>query len=142
MAKRIHRSEKDKMVGGVCSGLAKYFDIDVVIIRLLWVLLFFLEGSGLIAYIIAWVIIPSDNSIESGSLEFEDEESRMADEPNSKSNSTVGGSQVVGLILVAMGIFLLAKNYVPYFPWHKLWPLVLIAAGIGIIAYNSRGERK
>lgn len=138
MAKKIYRSEKDKMIGGVCGGLAEYFNIDVVIIRLLWVLLFFLEGSGLIAYLIAWVVIPSDNSIRYDSFGSE-----VVDEkPNHKESSTISGSHVVGLILIVLGILMLVKNYVPYFPWHKLWPLALIAAGVGLIVHNARGDRQ
>jgi len=56
--KRLYRSGKEKVLGGVCGGIAEYLDIDPTIIRLLWVLWFFVFGSGLLAYIIAWIIIP------------------------------------------------------------------------------------
>ncbi len=60
--KRLYRSRKDRILGGVCSGLAHYFEIDPVIIRLLWVLLTFAMGFGILAYLIAWVIIPEEPS--------------------------------------------------------------------------------
>ena len=58
--KRLYRSGKDKMLGGVCGGIAEYFNIDPTIIRLLWVLWILAFGSGILAYIIAWVVIPKN----------------------------------------------------------------------------------
>ena len=55
--KRLYRSN-DKMVAGVCAGIAEYFDIDPTLIRLGWVVLTFIGFSGLLAYIIAAIIIP------------------------------------------------------------------------------------
>lgn len=56
--RRLYRNPNDKVLGGVCSGLAAYFDIDPVIIRLIMVILFLAGTLGLWAYIIAWAIIP------------------------------------------------------------------------------------
>jgi phage shock protein C len=56
--RRLYRNPNDKMLGGVCSGLANYFDIDPVIVRLIMVVLFLGAGIGLLAYIIAWIVIP------------------------------------------------------------------------------------
>jgi len=58
--KKLLRSRKNKVIAGVCSGIGKYFDIDPVVIRLLWVVLTIFTGffMGILAYIIAWVIIP------------------------------------------------------------------------------------
>lgn len=57
-ARRLFRNPNDKMLGGVCSGVANYFDIDTVIVRLLFAIMFFTAGVGLLAYILAWIIIP------------------------------------------------------------------------------------
>lgn len=59
MKKRLYRNESEKMIAGVCSGIAEYFDIDPTLIRLAWVLFCALGGSGIIAYIIAAIIIPA-----------------------------------------------------------------------------------
>lgn len=56
--KRVYRSRTDKKIAGVCGGLAKYFDVDPVIVRLLWIFLLFFGGAGIILYIIAWIVIP------------------------------------------------------------------------------------
>ncbi|MCK4944106.1 MAG: PspC domain-containing protein, partial [Candidatus Aminicenantes bacterium] len=50
--KRLYRSQKDKIIAGVCGGIGEYFGIDPVIIRIITVILFFWGGSGIIAYII------------------------------------------------------------------------------------------
>ena len=56
--KKIYRSKKERMIGGVCGGIAEHLDTDPTIVRLLWVLGSLLWGAGLIAYLIAWIIIP------------------------------------------------------------------------------------
>ncbi len=58
MKKRLYRSKKDRMLGGVCGGIAEYFDVDPTLIRLAWVVFTFFGGSGVFAYIIAWIIVP------------------------------------------------------------------------------------
>jgi phage shock protein C len=55
--KRLYRSKKERILGGVCGGLAEYFEVDPTIVRLLMVLLLF-TGSGILFYIIAWIIMP------------------------------------------------------------------------------------
>ncbi len=61
---RLLRDPFDKVIGGVCSGVAHYFDIDPVMIRLLMAILFMVFGIGFIAYIIAWMVIPAARSRE------------------------------------------------------------------------------
>ncbi len=56
--RRLFRNPNDKMLGGVCSGVANYFGIDPVIVRLVFAILFLTAGIGIIAYILAWIIIP------------------------------------------------------------------------------------
>ncbi len=61
MEKRLYRSNSEKMLGGVCGGLGKYFSVDPTIIRLAWVVFSLCGGAGLLAYLIAWIIIPSES---------------------------------------------------------------------------------
>jgi phage shock protein C len=56
--KKLMRSSTDKKIGGVCAGLADYFDMDPTIIRLVWVLLVICGGTGVIAYIVLWIVLP------------------------------------------------------------------------------------
>ena len=61
---RLLRDPYDKVIGGVCSGVGHYFDIDPVIVRIIMVALFFTFGVGFIAYLIAWMVIPAARSRE------------------------------------------------------------------------------
>lgn len=58
MGKKLYRSRMNRQVSGVCGGLADYFNIDATIIRLIWLLAFLFGGTGLLAYIIAAIVIP------------------------------------------------------------------------------------
>ncbi len=60
MKKRLYKSSTDKKICGVCGGIANYFDVDPTVIRLIWVIFTLAGGSGLIAYIIAAIIMPDE----------------------------------------------------------------------------------
>jgi phage shock protein C len=56
--KRLYRSRTETMLGGVCSGLARYFSMDPTLVRVIFVLLFLLAGHGLLIYLVLWIIVP------------------------------------------------------------------------------------
>ena len=58
MNKQLMRSSRDKKIAGVCAGVAYYFDIDPTIVRVIWGVLAFGYGAGIVAYIILWIIAP------------------------------------------------------------------------------------
>ena len=58
--KRLFRSRKDRILGGVCGGIGNYFNLDPVLVRVLWAVSFFVFGAGFLAYIIAWIIVPEE----------------------------------------------------------------------------------
>ena len=60
--KKLYRSDENKMLAGVCGGIAEYFGVDPTLIRLAWVVFSLLGGSGLLAYILAAIIIPRNDS--------------------------------------------------------------------------------
>lgn len=60
MSKKLYRSKTQRMIGGVCGGIAEYFNVDPTIIRLIWAFLIIFWGTGLLAYLIAWLIIPEE----------------------------------------------------------------------------------
>lgn len=60
MEKKLYRKSNGKMIAGVCAGLADYLNIDVTVVRLLAAILILCAGSGLLIYLIAWIIMPSD----------------------------------------------------------------------------------
>lgn len=58
MKKQLMRSGRDKKIAGVCAGVAHYFDMDPTIVRVIWGVLAFGYGAGIVAYIIVWIIAP------------------------------------------------------------------------------------
>jgi phage shock protein C len=57
-SRKLYRSRSDKMLAGVCGGLSNYLNLDATVVRLLFVLLFFLGGHGLLIYLILWILMP------------------------------------------------------------------------------------
>ena len=58
MGKRLYKSNSDKKLDGVCAGIAEYFDIDPTVVRLLWVFATLFVGAGVLAYIVAAIVMP------------------------------------------------------------------------------------
>lgn len=148
MTDKLYRSEADKKIGGVCGGLADYFDIDSTLIRLVVLLTFFMGGVGLFLYIIAWVVIPVNPRYQSGaaygnSINVVDEmKESVQDIGNSaqsfaqdlKAVNPFHRKRYVGIGLMILGVIFLLDQWFPYFfDWGKMWPLILILVGVGII---------
>lgn len=58
--RKLYRSRNERMIGGVCGGLARYFNVDPTVIRLLFVLGFFLFSSAFWAYLVLWIVVPEE----------------------------------------------------------------------------------
>jgi phage shock protein C len=58
--KRLMRPRADRKIAGVCAGFAEYFDLDVTLVRLMWLIVSFMTGVGLLAYPIAWIVMPEE----------------------------------------------------------------------------------
>ncbi len=56
--KRLYRSRYNKVIGGVCQGMANYFNLDPSLVRIAWVIFTLFGGAGILAYIICWIVIP------------------------------------------------------------------------------------
>lgn len=74
----LYRSQKNRIIGGVAGGLGEYFGVDVVLVRLLWVLAIFLGGGGLFVYVIAWIIIPDETQAFTGPVRRTERRGRPA----------------------------------------------------------------
>ena len=61
--KRFYLSDTDKKIAGVCGGIAEYFAVDSLLVRIGFVILFFGVGSGLLAYILLWLLAPRKNNL-------------------------------------------------------------------------------
>lgn len=146
--KRLYRSQKDKIIAGVCGGIGEYFGIDPVIIRIITVILFFWGGSGIIAYIIGMIIIPLDP----GPVDKDQKKTTKAVSTGDKKEVVKAGGDsgalIIGIVLVVVGGIFLMRNipfFNEYYWWfrhqigHIFWPAVLIALGAFMII---RGTKK
>lgn len=88
MQKKLYRSETDKMLGGVCGGIGEYFEIDPTIVRLLFVLITLSGGAGIFAYLILWIVVPTQSSVLMSSDEVIDQNTKEVKE---KVKKTVEG---------------------------------------------------
>lgn len=59
--KRLHRSRTDRVIAGVCGGLADYFGVDPILVRVLWVVAVLSFGAGLLAYVLLWLFVPQES---------------------------------------------------------------------------------
>ena len=129
MKKRLYRSRKDRMVWGVCGGLAEYFNIDPVIVRLVFVLLIFADGLGVLAYIVMAIIFPSEEKVA---------------RPNKSELETIEGAtrrnRVLGIILIIIGVLILIANFFRewWLQWINIWPLIIVGLGLIILLLNAR----
>ena len=121
--KKLKRNTQNKVIGGVCSGLADYFGIDTALMRVIFVLLFLFGCSGFLIYLILWIAIPDGNTPQNQQFA----EVRPTEPSNGK------GGWVAGLLLVLLGCCCLIGNLVPSFSWRTYWPVLLILAGLILI---------
>lgn len=114
----LRRSRTDRVIGGVCGGLGRYLGIDPLLLRIAAVALALGGGTGVLAYIIAWIFIPECRANDDVAM------------PNAQS-ATV--SLLVGGVLLALGAMLLIRQIVPWLELGMVWPLLLLAVGVLII---------
>lgn len=129
-SKRLYRSRTNKMIGGVCGGIAEYLDVDPTVVRIGWIVIsLFPLIPGILVYVIAWIIIPREPGV---------------DNPSSAAPHN-SAAAILGLLFVALGTLLLLSN-LDVFRWDHWWhiswdyvvPLLLIAAGVFFVVRTSQ----
>ena len=127
MEKKLQRDTNNKVIGGVCSGLANYFGIDASVLRLLLAFLILFAGTGFWLYIILWIVMPE--AVSQPTAENVDAVMPDAVEPS----KAIKGNLIVGLILIGLGALGLLHRFVPAFNWQMVWPIALIVLGLVLI---------
>ena len=149
--KKLYRSRQNRVLGGVCGGIAEYFNIDPVIVRVVAVAFFFMGGSALLAYIIGLIIIPNepfDLSVPLTQAPMPGTTTTPTAAPVVAAGANNSLPLVLGIVLIFIGVVFLLHN-IPFFnpfywrAWHFarhfFWPSLLIVFGVYIIA---RGWKK
>ena len=132
-ATRLYRSQNNKVIAGVCGGIAEYMNVDPTVVRVAWILLSILPlVPGIIIYVVAWVIIPKHPS-------------QTASPRNAGSFS---GAGAVGVFFIIIGALFLMSN-LHLFHWRDWWdiswdylvPVLLIGAGILFLVKSGQSEK-
>jgi phage shock protein C len=141
-SRKLYRSRKDKMLGGVAGGLAEYFDVDPTIVRIIFVVTLFLGGGGLIAYIIMWIVVPEEPFVivppdtsagQAAAGETPGPDPQVAYQSRHHRRSSLGG-----IILLVLGVLFLLDNFIPHFCFGDFWPVILIAIGAGLLMRSQK----
>ncbi len=144
MERRLYRSRKNRVIAGVAGGIGEYFDIDPVFIRVIFVLATLAGASGILAYIILWIVVPNERFDFESKLQTAEGGTVMEDKNLSREygyrkrhNSLTGG-----VVLIVLGLLFLANNYLPHFDFSDTWPLILIAIGVALIFGSIHKDEK
>ena len=139
MSERLYRSVDDRMIAGVCGGVAARLDIDPSIVRIVWALLILPSGLiALAAYLVMWLVVP-----EAPAGVVTHPVTRMR-RPGAGAPSRDGFTLVVGGALVLLGAWFLLRDLFPVLDPGRLWPAALVLLGIGLVAWafqRSRNDR-
>ncbi len=154
MEKKLFRSTQNKVVAGICGGLAEYFDIDPVIVRVIFVVATFGWGFSILAYFILWIIVPVNRmpfpSEKAEALEMNDETGSFTESLNYQKNyiqskGTSNGKIAFGVVLIVIGLIALLNNLIPEIEFKYVFPIILIIIGIAIlmkIPNRNHNEKK
>lgn len=141
---RLMRSESDRMVSGVCGGIAAYLGVDSVFVRLAFLLLVFASGIGLILYIALMILMPSESSIDRSPSEVAQENiGQMGDDFTAgvkRVQRHPRGPTIAAGLLILLGFYFLFENlgWLNWIDGDLFWPIALIGLGLFLIARRSQ----
>lgn len=134
----LKRNPKNKVIAGVCSGLADNLHLDPTLVRLFFVLLAVFAFGGVIVYIVLWAILPEDNYVNAN----EDASANtFENEPVSSSDQSGKAQLVVGITLISVGALFLIGSFIPQINVWDFWPVGLIAIGT-LVLHQSTNKLK
>jgi phage shock protein C len=118
---RLYRSATDKVIAGVCGGLAAYFKIDPVLVRVAFIVFAIAGGASLLLYVILWIAVP------------------LGDTTGTPAVRAVSG-ETTAIALIGIGMIWLLANFgvFSFIDWKVGWPIVLIALGVALLFRRTR----
>lgn len=153
MGRQLYRPTRNRVIAGVCGGFADYFNIDPAIIRILCIILA-LTGTGFLAYILAWIIMPDERNLgtsngstwdngtsggfgSTGGFDGGASEKDNWDRPVGAKYDSEKNKFIIGAGLVGFGVLLLIRQLIPDFGPKFFVPMLLVIIG-GAIIYKGR----
>jgi phage shock protein C len=149
MSGRLERSRANRVISGVCGGIAEYLDIDATFVRVVMVILAFPFGVGILIYFVLLFLMPNPGEATPFVRAAGTAQTTVVDPANPVTPAAprVVDPMVVerrrngiGLLLVAVGVVFLLGNVgaFRFVDWRYIWPLVVIALGVYLVAQRSR----
>lgn len=152
--KRLVRTSKNKMLGGVAAGIGNYFDLDPNIIRFLFIVLTVFGGSGVLMYLLLWLLLPSDTSETSGGRDtmrenigqmketvqgFAEDIKKEVTPEKTETEQKPKSQGYLGVILVVLGIGFLLINLglLDMYIIRRFWPVLLVFLGVSLLSKNE-----
>jgi phage shock protein PspC (stress-responsive transcriptional regulator) len=142
MNNNLHRSVKNKILGGVCGGLGEFFRVDPTVVRIIFILITIFAGSGIFIYLLLWLLIPSqknigvisEDTIKESFEEMKDRASTFAHDISHSTNHKSNRS-LWAVLIILLGFFFLLQNLgiISAFSMDHTWPILLIILGLFII---------
>lgn len=138
--KKLYRSKTNRVIFGVCGGLGEYFEIDPLIVRILFIILSLANGAGIIAYILLAIIVPEEGGRAKKNGDSESEE--KAEESKDNGAWLKNTKNIVGLIIVIFGLDILFEQVFQYsffslINWGIVLGLIVILIGAKIISKSN-----
>ena len=154
MPKRLTRNTRGAVLAGVAGGFGRYLDVDPVLARLGFVLLAFVNGLGVLIYLAGWALMPREDALApedaaapppagAGLEALRDAGNQFVAEVHKATSDTASAQLAIGSVLVLTGAVFLAHNlgwlHWPYWMrFETLWPLLLVALGLGLVAKSRK----
>lgn len=149
VTKRLQRNVRNRFIGGVCAGIAEYLNIDAVLVRLFFVLLVLFGGSGMLLYIILWIVMPSESKVYYDDLldEYQaksesQNEILETEKPLRANDSTI--QLVIGMVFIIAGLLFLGLLFLPRFNFVDLCfvGLTILGALLVITSFKTVKTKK
>lgn len=141
--KKLYRDVEHSSIGGVASGLADFFDMDITIFRVLFVITAIFAGGGVALYIILWIVVPPKPVIANSQPEVIVESTNTSegeDVKDIKNKYNKNRGITGGLILIILGVIFLTNIFIDI-PFRNLWPILVITMGVIIVVSGFANKK-
>ncbi len=150
MEKKLYRSRRARVFGGVAGGLGNYFNLDPILVRIIFVIITFATGIGILLYIILWIVIPEEPFELAYKINTDISQTGTGEKPETglppfeqfqTEPKKSKGSFIAGIILIGIGLIFFADRFIPSFRFGDIFPIILVLIGISLI-WNSVNKKE
>lgn len=143
----LFRSSADRILFGVCGGLAKYFDLDASLFRVLFVLLALANGLGIIVYLAMAILVPLESGeavagnrgdkLKEFAADVGQKTKALSAEMNLNQSKKIKSRNAIGILIILIGVIMLLKQVAPFLidwiNWGVIWPVLIILLGVYLV---------